>query len=96
MTIVIILTAVLVASYIGIAFINIMSFTYHRGFEIWAKCHEYYAYVLACIVPWILEYNIFDSLLLALLYAALSAPAITVVALAIAALSNFLHNLFTK
>lgn len=96
MNIVLFLTALLVLSYAGIAVINIFPFTYRKGYEIWAACHKYTAFGMAFIAPIVLDLNSFDSVLCALLFAAISAPAITVFALAVAALSNFVHTLFIK
>ena len=92
----IIATSILIGSYIALVIVNLSKTEYHRGLEIWAKCHEYFAYGLGIYVPIHLDLNAADFFFCALAYAALAAPSITVIVLAIGLVSTFIYQIIRK
>lgn len=89
-------TSILVASYIALVIVNLSTAEYRRSLEIWAKCHEYYAYFLGLYMPIHLDLSAVDFFFCALAYAALSAPSVTVIVLAIGLVSTFIYQIIRK
>lgn len=89
-------TSILIASYIALVIVNLSKAEYHRGLEVWAKCHEYYAYILALYVPIALDLPPADFFFCALAYTALAAPSITVAVLAVGLVSTFIYQIVRK
>lgn len=92
----IIATSILIASYIALVVVNLSNMQHKYSLEVWAKCHEYYAYILALYVPIALGLDPADFFFCALAYAALAAPSITVVVLAIGLVSTFIYQIVRK
>lgn len=93
---IIIATSILIASYVALVIVNLSNTEYHKGLEIWAKCHEYYAYLLALYVPIDLNLPPADFFFCALGYAALAAPSITVIVLAFGLVVTFIYQIVRK
>ncbi len=89
-------TSILIASYVALVIVILSKAEYHKGLEVWAKCHEYYAYLLALYVPIDLNLDLIDFIFCALGYAALSAPSMTVIYLAVGLVVTFIYQIVRK
>lgn len=89
-------TSILIGSYVALLIVTLSSAEYRRGLEVWAKCHEYYAYLLALYVPIALDLSPIDFIFCALGYAALSAPSMTVIYLAVGLVVTFIYQIVRK